>query len=567
MSPAPVRIEILWRRLITAVDEAATTLVRTSFSSVIRDFHDYACALFDRRGRMLAQSTHSTPGLLGILPYTIPNFLKSVRAEDLEPGDVLVTNDPWLASGHMIDVTIATPVFREGCVAGYVLCVVHHLNVGGRLASLESRDLYEEGLRIPVTHLHRRGEEQRVVFDFIRANVRQPDKVIGDIRAQVAANHAAQAKAVRIMDEARLEGLDALCDEIIARSERSMRNAISQVPAGEYGHEMVLHDVAGLHEEVRLCVAAKFSDGHVRLDFTGTSGQIPRAVNVTLNFTRSYSAYPLKCILDPEVPNNEGSLRPVEIVVPEGSILNATFPSATWGRTAIAHLIPELIMQALAKALPERLLAASGSTPLWYLNFTGRHLASGPFFSVVTFHGGLGARFRRDGISCISYPANVASIPIEVIESEAPILFERKALATESVGHGRTRGGFGQEIAVRVPEDASDIAMPILASVRGGRFGEPIRGVFGGRDAPDPVLRLNGKELPLTAQMELIAGDRLSLTVPGGAGYGDPRERPQESIAADIAEGLLTEARALEVYGYASPEALAVWDNAKEVAE
>lgn len=550
MSLSPVQIEILWKRLVTAVDEAATTLVRTSFSSVIRDFHDYACAIFDSRGRMLAQSTHSTPGLLGILPGTMPNFLALVPAERLAPGDVLVTNDPWLASGHMIDVTLATPIFRHGRIAGYVLCVVHHLNMGGRLASLESRDLYEEGLRIPVTWLHRGGEEQAVVFEFIRANVRQADKVVGDIRAQVAANHAAEMKAVQIMDAAGLDGLDGLGDEIIARSERSMRAAIAQVPRGEYGHEMVLREVAGYPEEVRLRLLATVSGDDIRLDFAGTSPQIPRAVNVTLNFTRSYAVYPLKCILNPDVPNNEGALRPIEVVAPEGSILNARFPAATWGRTAIAHLLPELIMQALANAVPERLLAASGSTPLWYLNFTGRHLSSGPFFSVVSFHGGLGARARRDGISCISYPANVASIPLEVIESEAPILFERKALATDSVGHGRTRGGFGQHVVVRVPEDANDVAMPIHASVRGGRFGEPVRGVFGGGDAPGPVLQLNGKDMPLTAQMEMRAGDRLSLVVPGGAGYGDPRERAPARIAADIADGLVTPDVARQVFGY-----------------
>ena len=214
----PLMIEALWRRVVNAVDEAATTLVRTSFSSVIRDFHDYACAVFDRQGRMIAQSTHSTPGLLGILPFTMPGVLEDPAFAAAAPGDVFITNDPWLASGHLIDITVARPVFRRDVLVGYVLVVVHHLNVGGRLATLESRDVYEEGRKIPVLPLYRAGEPESSVFAFIRANVREPDKVIGDIRAEVAAGHAAAARLVAIMDEAGLVALEPLGDEIISRS-------------------------------------------------------------------------------------------------------------------------------------------------------------------------------------------------------------------------------------------------------------------------------------------------------------------------------------------------------------
>lgn len=543
-----IEIELLWRRLITAVDEAATTLVRTSFSSVIRDFHDYACAVFDRSGRMLAQSTHSTPGLLGILPFTIPNLLQHAGFAAARPGDVFVTNDPWLASGHLIDITVATPVFRGGGVIGYVLCVVHHLNVGGRLATLEGRDVYEEGLQIPILHLYRDGKAEEAVFELIRANVREPDKVVGDIRAQVAATHAAAKRVVAIMDDAGLDALESLGDEIIARSEGSLRRAIGQLPKGEFASSMVLDGVGGLAQPITLKLKLVIRDDEVFLDYRGTSAQVPRAVNVTLNMTRSYSVYPLKCLLDPGVPNNEGCLRPIQVHAPPATVLNAAFPAATWGRTVLAHMLPELIMQALAKAVPGRVLAGSGSTPLWYGNFTGRHKGGRTFYSVVTFNGGLGARGERDGISCISYPANVAAIPVEVIESDAPILFEAKMFAPNSAGAGRQRGGFGQRVVIRIPEWIDDLDGPVLAGVRGGRFGVPVYGLEGGGNVAEPTAELNGKRVALGGQIEMRPGDELVLLVPGGGGVGDPKLRPAEAVADDVRDGLIDPSEAERVY-------------------
>lgn len=543
-----VEVELLWKRLVTAVDEAATTLVRTSFSSVIRDFHDYACAIFDPAGRMLAQSTHSTPGLLGILPFTIPNFLGHAGFRAAKPGDVYITNDPWLASGHLIDITIATPVFRRGQLVAYVLVVVHHLNVGGRLATLESRDVYEEGLKIPILRLYRGAEPEEAVFEFIRANVREPDKVIGDIRAEVAASHAAATRLAAIMDDAQLDALGALADEIISRSDASMRRAIGALPEGTFDAEMTLSGVAGYNAPVRLALRASIRDGGIHLDYAGSSAQIPRAINVTLNMTRSYSVYPLKCLLDPEVPNNEGCMRSIVIDAPEGSVLNARFPASTWGRTVIAHMLPELVMRCLAKAVPDRLIAGSGSTPLWYGNFTGRRRDGRSFYAVVTFNGGLGARAARDGISCLSYPANVASIPVEVIEGDAPILFEVKSFATDSAGAGRQRGGAGQRVVIRVPADA-DIDGHILAGVRGGRFGVPIYGLEGGHEVPEPIAEVNGRRIVLGTQVELRAGDVIELTVPGGGGFGDPREREPRQVAEDVRNGIVSAEAAAQIYG------------------
>ena len=535
--------------MITVVDEAATALVRTSFSSIIRDFHDYACALFDGQGRMLAQSTNSTPGLLGILPYTIRNFMKHPKFSTLAEGDVMVTNDPWLASGHLVDVTIASPICLDGHTVGYMLCIVHHLNMGGRLATLMSRDVFEEGLKIPIMFLYRNGEPESAVFDLIRSNVREPDKVIGDLRAQVSANMVGQAKVIQIMRGAKLETLTDLGDQIIGRSETSMRQAIATLPRGRYGHSMTLRNVAEYDKPVTLAVEIEIRSDSIVVNYDGTTPQIPRAVNVTLNFTRSYTVFPLRCILNPEAPSNEGSLRPIEISAPEGSILNAQYPSPTWGRTAIGHFVPDLVMRALESAVPERLIASSGATPLWYLNFTGRRRDGRSFYNVMTFHGGMGARATRDGLPTSSYPSNVASMPVEVIESESPILFKRKMFATDSAGTGKFRGGMGVEVEMTLLEDEIDPTNPPMLSLRGGRFGEPISGICGGHAAPDAWARIDGVAVDLVTQREVGPGTTVELLVPGGGGYGDPRDRSPERVRMDIESDVISASVAAREYG------------------
>lgn len=552
---SPIQIEILWKRLISAIDEAAATLVRVSFSSVIRDFHDYACAIFDADGRMLAQNTRSTPGLLGILPYTMLNFLEHPLGRDLKPGDVLITNDPWLASGHLIDITVATPVFRKGKIVAYMLCIVHHLNVGGRVGTLLSRDIYEEGLKIPILKLFHAGEPDEDVFNFMRANIREADRVVGDLRAQIAANATAGAKLADMMAQANLDTLKTLADEIIGRSERSMREALRMLPEGESSCSASLTNIPGYDQPVTLALTVRVRGGEIELDYEGTSEQIPRAVNVTLNMTRSYCGYPLKCMLAPDIPNNAGFLLPIKVKAPSGSILNATFPAANWGRTLIAHMLPELIMRALATVVPDKLVAGNGATPLWYGNFEGRYSNDESFYAVATFNGGMGARKTRDGVSCITYPANVANIPIEVIENDAPILFECKELAPETAGAGRQRGGAGQHVIITVPETAAKrLQGPVIAGVRGSRFGLPILGIEGGLPAGPAVSTLNGVPVVLGTTQEMRPGDRLELVIPGGAGYGDPKERNPDDLERDIRDGFVTPEEAVTLYGGASAD-------------
>ncbi|MFI0486715.1 hydantoinase B/oxoprolinase family protein [Actinomadura sp. 9N215] len=551
--PDPVRVETSWRRLQSITDEAATALVRASFSSVIRDFLDYACVVFDSEGTMLVHSSRSTPGLLGVLPFVVPNAMAEYPMETLRPGDVLILNDPWTGSGHLIDITVLAPIFHRDRLAGYVACSAHHLNVGGRHATIESRDLYEEGLKIPLTLLYERGEPT-MVFDFLRVNVREPDKVIGDLRAQVSANALMVERVAAFMAEHDLAALEPLSAEITGRSEASMRAAISALPDGEATSEISL-DIPGLTDPVRVALRLTISGDELILDYSGTTGQVPRAVNVTLNMTRSYSFYILKCLLDPLVPNNGGSLRPVRIVAPEGSVLNPYRPAATWGRTMIAHMLPELIMEALSGIVPDPfpgggttphtpreplpILAPSGATPLAYCNLVGERADGGTFFTIVTMHGGMGALATQDGLSCISFPANCANIPVEIIESDAPLLIRRKSLLPGSGGRGKYRGGLGQRVEIEVLGGDLGPRGTVLAGLRGGRLGVPVRGALGGEGSFAARVELNGTQIGIGRQVTLSPGDVLAFELPGGGGYGDPDERDPRLIAEDLADGLV----------------------------
>ncbi|MGH3241183.1 MAG: hydantoinase B/oxoprolinase family protein [Spirillospora sp.] len=551
----PIRVETSWRRLQSITDEAATALVRASFSSVIRDFLDYACVVFDSEGTMLVHSSRSTPGLLGVLPFVVPNAMAEYPMETLRPGDVLILNDPWTGSGHLIDITVLAPIFHRDRLAGYVACSAHHLNVGGRHATIESRDLYEEGLKIPLTLLYERGEPT-MVFDFVRANVREPDKVIGDLRAQVSANALMVERVAAFMAENDLAALEPLSAEITGRSEASMRAAIAALPDGEATSEISL-SIPGLTNPssgarplngggwgledgpVRVVLRLTIAGDGLVLDYSGTTGQVPRAVNVTLNMTRSYSFYILKCLLDPLVPNNGGSLRPVRIVAPEGSVLNPHRPAATWGRTMIAHMLPELIMEALSGIVPDRILAPSGATPLAYCNLVGERADGGTFFTIVTMHGGMGALATQDGLSCISFPANCANIPVEIIESDAPLLIRRKSLLPGSGGRGKYRGGLGQRVEIEVLDGDLGPRGTVLAGLRGGRLGVPVRGALGGEGSFSARVELNGERIDIGNQVTLVPGDVLAFELPGGGGYGDPAERDPSLTAADLADGLV----------------------------
>ena len=549
-----VLTQILWNRVLSVTDEAATGLIRTSYSSVVRDFHDFACGLFDLEGNLLAHSTKTTTAFIGVMPYVMRNFLEHFPLADLKPGDALITNDPWQGTGHAYDLCIASPIFHRGSIAAFAICIVHHLDVGGRMATTESKDMYEEGLRLPMLKLYREGEFDPAIRQIIRANVREPEKMFGDLRAQIVANNVCGRGLVGMLDDYGLDAaaLTALSREISARSEKSLREKIAAVPDGTYDNEVTLPTIGNV-SGIRIKVALTVKGDSITIDYTGSSGEVAAAVNTTFNMTRSYSMYPIKLALDPGVPNNEGSFRPVTVIAPEGTLLNCRPPAPTWGRTMVCHNLPEIVFGALAKALPGRIMAGSGATPLVFTYFRAKRKDGKTYVGITSSMGGLGANARTDGPTARGFPYNVGNIPIETAENDLPIIYLRKELKADSGGPGRNRGGLGQEFEFVVADGALGPDGPMVVGIRGsGRKPDspyPVFGRLGGGVGRGEHLMLNDVEIPHGPQQALGAGDRLSMALPGGGGFGNPYEREPARVARDVRMGYVSLEGARDDYG------------------
>lgn len=552
----PITLEMLWRRLNATVDELAATLVRTSFSTVVRDVNDYACSIFDADARLLAQSSESTPGLCGPLGSMLRHMLQVYPRDALRPGDVLIGNDPWSGTGHHNDITVATPAYHDDRLIGFAVCTAHHTDIGGRRATTESRDNYEEGLRIPVRKIYRAGVANDDVFAFIRENVRSSDKVVGDLRAQFAANHVASQRLRDICVEQAWDDLQVLADEVVARSEALTRAEIAKIPNGVYEHEAPIDVVDGATITIR--TAVRVSDDEIVVDYAGSSAQVARAINATLTYASAYTVFALKCVLNVPVPMNEGTLRPLRVTAPPGSILNATFPAPVFARTAVGNFLAEMVMTALARVLPDRVTAGSGATPLWAQYLLGRRRDGAEFAPLNAANGGLGARANQDGVSCLAFPFNIANTPVEILESEVPVLCEKRALWVNSAGPGRFRGGLGQEFVLRVLGGEFGPDGSMLMGFRGGRFYFPVPGLLGGGEAPKAELLVNGKPETSGRQVVLTPGDVVTCRIPGGGGIGDPWERDRGRVEQDLKNGLITEDHARARYGWTpghAPEA------------
>jgi len=563
MNLDPVSIQILWNRLISIVDEAATGLMRTAYTPSVKEYHDFCCALFDSSARMLSHSTVTTAGFLGIVPEVMRNFIARFPPESLRPGDVIITNDPWMASGHLIDVSVASPIFRGDRIVAYTLCIVHHLDMGGRMSTLESKDLYEEGLKIPIIKLYEAGRLNETIFEFIRANTRVPAKILGDLRAQLVSLNVCTRGLHSLLDEYRLDGLEALAAEVIGRTERSLRARIAELPKGTYRNDVVLPPIPGVKEQIHVRAAVTVAGDEVIIDYTGSSPQVTAAINCTLNIVRSYSSYPIKLALDPGVPNNDGGLRPIRIVAPAGTVINSTPPAATWGRTMIAHLFPEIVFGALEKIMPSKILAANGGSPANEVYLHGKHADGRSFLSIAQHTGGFGASARHDGYPTLCFPYNTRNIPVEVIENEARVRYVTKELVCDSGGPGQQRGGLGQVLEFEILDGGTPEAHHVESSVRiSGRVETGVMPAFG-RCGGDPGrgggLWLNDVAVEHGVYRKLAPGDRVRFVMTGGGGYGDALQREPERVAADVREGNVSAAAAARDYGVViDPSTLAV---------
>lgn len=548
-----VTVKVLWNRLAAIVDEAAVGLVRTAYSVVIRDFHDYCIGIFDCRGRMLAHSTRTTPGFIGMMPYVVDHFLETFGADGIFQGDVLVTNDPWIATGHNNDVTIATPVFSGETLIGFAVCVVHHLDIGGRMGSLQSIDMYEEGLRIPILKLYERGEPNKTLLAMFEQNVRMSHKVLGDLDAQLAANEICARGVLRMVEEYRLDGLEDLATTIIDLSDRGMRRRIAEIPDGTYENVLRMPTISEPDTLIDLKVRVTIAGETAKIDYEGSSAEGRDAINVTLPFTVSYSVFAIKAIIDPDLPSNAGSWRSIEVTAPKGSILNCQPPASTYGRTYIAHMLPELILGALAPVMQDRIIAPCGSSPIVALHFTGRASNGERFLTLISHMGGYGGSKVQDGHSAMAFPGNTATIPVEIIEHEAAIIYRKRELLIDSAGPGQHRGGFGQEIVVTVPSGASAPQGKVRAVVRGavrapeGAF--PVRGLAGGGFGRGGGITVNGAKALNGSVHEITEGDTIRVALSGGGGYGDPHERAVEDVLRDVKDGLVSLEGAQADYG------------------
>lgn len=543
MSLDQITFDILWSRLIATVNEQAAGLIRSSFTSIVREAGDLSAGVFDRQGRMVAQAVTGTPGHINSMATGMVHVLKAFPVDEVSPGDVFITNDPWMTASQLNDITITTPVFHKGRLVAFFANCCHALDIGGRGLSADSRSVFEEGLYIPLMKLHDKGAPVEAFFKILAANVRTPDEVLGDIHSQIVGNEIGARQLLSFLDEFGLDDIEDLAEQIITRSEQAMRSRIEEIPDGDYAYQLTIDS---FDEPIDLKASIRVAGSDIVVDFDAPR-PVPLGINVTHNYTRAYTTYGIKCAISPDVPNNEGSFRPVTVNAPEGSLLNASYPAAVGGRHLVGHFLPSVVMGALAEAVPDRAMAP-GFDGLWDTHLSGKERGTGRHFSFTWFSaGGTGALRHQDGLSATAYPSGIAGVPAEVIETLAPVVVHRRELRSDSGGAGTFRGGLGQTMEFEVLTEE-----PYLFSGLYERIKHPAPGLAGGHDAlPGRLSTNNGTDLKPKISALAPADTVVTLDMPGGGGYGDPRARRPEQVLEDVKNGYVSRAAAETTYGVA----------------
>lgn len=546
----PISLEILWNRLISIVNEQATALQNASFTTVVREAGDLSAGVFDTHGNMIAQAVTGTPGHINTMALAVRHFLKEYPWETLAEGDSLISNDPWLTSGHLNDFTVVTPIFQRGKPVALFANTCHAVDVGGRMLGADARQVFEEGIYVPILKLFRAGQPNQDLFRLIKQNVRAPELVEGDLMAQVGGNEVGGAKLLEFMDEYGFTSLDPLSQAILTTSEQAMRQAITELPQGTYHHEIRMD---GFDEPITVRIAVTVQGSDLFVDYAGTSPQCDRGINVPFAYCVAYTTYPLKCAVSPHVPNNEGSFRPIHISAPEGSILNCQFPAPVGGRHIIGHFLSTAVFGALAQAIPDRVLA-DGAANIWITQFTGKDQNGKNFTYVFFSSGGMGARPDKDGISATAFPSGIQGVPAEIIENVSPLVMEKRALVSDSGGPGKHRGGLGQEMVLSVRT-----AEPVVHSAMYDRTKFPALGFAGGENGGLGEFFLSDGTHPHPkAQYRLLPGQKVTLHLPGGGGFFSPLERDPESVRQDVLNGYVSLRAAREEYGVVLNESLEI---------
>ena len=547
-SISEIELQIMWNRLLSVVEEQAQTLVRTAFSTSSREAGDISAGAFDLQGRMLAQAVTGTPGHINTMARSVGHFLDVFPVTHMREGDVFVTNDPWKGTGHLYDLVVVSPTFMDGRIVALFACTAHLVDMGGIGQSPDGRQIYHEGLFIPLMRLARGGEVNEDLLAILRANVREPVQAVGDVYALMACNEIGSRRLVSMMREFKLHDLDMLGEAIIARSRRGMAEAIGKLPQGTWQAAM---RIDGYEAPIDLCATLTIGTDTIWVDYAGTSGMSSYAINCPLCYTEAYTTFGVNCVVAPHIPNNAGTLDAVRVTAPPGTILAAQHPAAVYARATMGHMLPDVVYGCLDQAIPGR-VPAEGSSNRWSLKMVAGHGLTGvggkagtPFM-VMSFHsGGAGARPMQDGLSATPFPSGVRNVPVEATEAITPLVIWRKELRTDSGGVGRQRGGLGQVMEIGSRENAP---FGIFAGFERVKF--PPRGRNGGGPGTRGRLSLkSGEELGPKGLRVVPPGDRLVIEMPGGGGMGTATERDPARVRRDVQMGYVSADAAKRDYG------------------
>ena len=510
-----IELEIIWGNLISIVSEQARALQRIAFSPIVREAGDLATALFDADARMVAQAVTGTPGHINSLAAAAKNIIDVIPPETLCPGDVLITNDPWKSAGHFFDITLLTPIFRHDKLIAYGGSTIHHTDIGGYGIGAGARDIHEEGLWIPSLKLYERGEPNETLHAIIRQNVRTPNAIFGDLAAQVSSGKMGGERLNAMCDRYAMNDIHELSHEIISRAEKATRDDIRKLPAGTYNGETKFDVPGGEVIELKTAVTIDSDLGEITIDFAGSSGPSPHGINVVSAYTHAYSTFTIRSILNPDLPNNAGSLAPIKVKAPQHCIVNAQYPSPVNARHVVGMYVPFPILKALAHVVPDKVLA-EGSGAVWTMQIQGRGKDGEPFTSsMFNYSGGMGARVGKSGLSATCYPTGVAAVPVEVLEASIPIEFTRKELAAGTGGSGKFKGGDGQWVGFRM-RSGNDWLLNAIPS----RLDSGAEGLFGAQSGAAGLFLINGKPCSEAKKLAMNADDEVLMRTPGGGGSG-----------------------------------------------
>ena len=561
-NPSQVSYQVMWTRLISVVEEQAQALVRTAFSTSVREAGDLSAGVYNAAGDMLAQAVTGTPGHVNAMADAVGHFIRRIGRDNMTPGDVYITNDPWEGTGHKHDITVVTPVFYRDTLIGFFACTAHITDIGGRGFGADANDVYEEGLSIPIMKFADRGDVDQTLLAIIRSNVREPDQLVGDVYALATCNEIGYRRLTEMMAEFNLKDLAGLSAFILGHSRQATLDRINALPPGTaQGHMRI----DGYATPIDLHVQVTIEKDRILSDWTGTSGLDRKGINVPLVYTKAYTCYALKCAIAPDIPNNAASLAPFEITAPENSIVNALPPAPVALRHVIGHMVPDTVYDALDKLLPGVVPAeGAGSLCNFQLSLRPRTDAPAPENAVraevLTFNsGGSGARPTLDGMNATAFPSGVMTMPVEATEHVGPVIIWRKELRPDSGGVGTFRGGLGQmmKVGARAGHEFDIQAMF-------DRVDHPARGRHGGASgAPTRIIRDDGIKLQGKGKQFVPHGHRVQMGFPGGAGYGDPRQRDKARVMRDLALGYITAGGAAQDYGLTDAEIADTLERAK----